>query len=204
MAETSRRQSWWHSLPGILTAIAGTITALTGLVAALYQAGILEINGNATADAVRSVSPSQDQAKPATHQENKSGAQQGNLSGGSILMPDGNLITIKDPTGGTYRYEILSAQRELLPPNKQVFRFRIRAWTDYFGGLNFWADSFRLYIGDVHLKPVNNLNELLSRDETKDADIEFEVDGSVKEAILVVKVSLGFSGNTRELRLILP
>jgi hypothetical protein len=38
-SEKSER-SWWQTLPGILTAIAGIITALTSLIAILYQAGL--------------------------------------------------------------------------------------------------------------------------------------------------------------------
>jgi len=34
-------QSWWQTLPGILTAVAGIITAATGLIVALNQAGVL-------------------------------------------------------------------------------------------------------------------------------------------------------------------
>lgn len=32
--------SWWQTVPGILTATAGTITAVTGLIVALHQAGL--------------------------------------------------------------------------------------------------------------------------------------------------------------------
>src|SRR5881227_2974950 len=39
--EKSER-SWWQTLPGILTAIAAIITAITGLIVALYQAGLFE------------------------------------------------------------------------------------------------------------------------------------------------------------------
>ena len=41
MAEESpKHQSWWQTLPGILTAVAGIITAATGLIVALSQAGV--------------------------------------------------------------------------------------------------------------------------------------------------------------------
>jgi hypothetical protein len=33
--------SWWRTVPGILTAAAGTITAVTGLIVALQQSGLL-------------------------------------------------------------------------------------------------------------------------------------------------------------------
>jgi hypothetical protein len=39
MADDSKPQSWWQTLPGILTSLTGTITAIVGLVAVLKQAG---------------------------------------------------------------------------------------------------------------------------------------------------------------------
>jgi len=39
--EPSKPQSWWQTLPGILTAVAALITAVTGLIVALNQAGAL-------------------------------------------------------------------------------------------------------------------------------------------------------------------
>jgi hypothetical protein len=35
------KPSWWHSAPGALTAIAALMTALTGLVVGLHQAGVI-------------------------------------------------------------------------------------------------------------------------------------------------------------------
>ncbi len=32
-------KSWWHTLPGVLTAAGGVITAIATLITALYQAG---------------------------------------------------------------------------------------------------------------------------------------------------------------------
>jgi hypothetical protein len=42
MAEEPKPQSWWQTLPGILTAMAGIITAIAGLVVALHQAGFIQ------------------------------------------------------------------------------------------------------------------------------------------------------------------
>jgi hypothetical protein len=42
MAEEPKLHSWWQTLPGILTATAGIITALTGLLVVLYNAGVFE------------------------------------------------------------------------------------------------------------------------------------------------------------------
>src|SRR5262245_35465266 len=40
--ESPKPQSWWQTLPGILTAVAGIITAATGLIVALNQAGVFQ------------------------------------------------------------------------------------------------------------------------------------------------------------------
>lgn len=42
MPEEEKSKGWWHSVPGILTAIAGVITAVTGLVIALNQIGVFD------------------------------------------------------------------------------------------------------------------------------------------------------------------
>jgi hypothetical protein len=39
--EPPKPQSWWQTLPGVLTAVATIITAATGLIVALNQAGVL-------------------------------------------------------------------------------------------------------------------------------------------------------------------
>jgi hypothetical protein len=40
MTDEEKRPGFWHTFPGILTAIATVITALTGFIGALYQAGV--------------------------------------------------------------------------------------------------------------------------------------------------------------------
>jgi hypothetical protein len=109
------------------------------------------------------------------------------------------------PGGDKFQYTILSAQREPLPPDKYFLRLRIRAWTNSSGGMNFWSDSFRLVAGDLRIAPVNDLNEVVNREETVDGDVEFEIDPSLKEAVLVITVGRNpDSWATKELRLIFP
>lgn len=45
MATEPKTQSWWQTLPGILTALAGVLSAVTGLVVALHQTGVLAEKG---------------------------------------------------------------------------------------------------------------------------------------------------------------
>jgi hypothetical protein len=39
MGDEAKSQSWWQTLPGILTSITATITALAGLLAVIHQLG---------------------------------------------------------------------------------------------------------------------------------------------------------------------
>ncbi|WP_428423890.1 hypothetical protein [Methylibium sp.] len=48
--ETSGK-SWWSTMPGLLTALAGTITAVGGLVAILSQSGLIGAKSGAKPDA---------------------------------------------------------------------------------------------------------------------------------------------------------
>lgn len=41
MSESAARQSWWQTLPGILTALAALLTAVGGILALLFQYGVL-------------------------------------------------------------------------------------------------------------------------------------------------------------------
>lgn len=120
-----------------------------------------------------------------------------------VQLPDEAEVVMISPAGITFQYTILSAQREPLPSERYLLRLRIRVWTD--GGLNFGTHSFRLAAGDRRLAPVNYLNEVVERDQTVDGDVEFEIDSSLKEAVLVITAGSSVEPwATKELRLIFP
>jgi hypothetical protein len=193
-------QRWWQTIPGILTAAAAIITAVTGLIVALQQAGVFDWQITADSPAqnktARVTDTAQNRAEPGSVPSSTSHS----VTDRPIQLPDGHSVTMNN-AGEKYQYTILSAQYKPLPPGKYLLRFRLRVWTDATGGVNFWNDSFRLYAGDLRYAPSNNLNELVSRDETKEGDVEFEVDNSLKDAIFVITVGgINFSGNTKQLR----
>ncbi|HWR20945.1 MAG TPA: hypothetical protein VN444_03685 [Verrucomicrobiae bacterium] len=53
MPDNERLPNWWHTVPGILTAIAGVVTAITGLLLALNQIGVFERKEKAQAPVMR-------------------------------------------------------------------------------------------------------------------------------------------------------
>ena len=60
-------------------------------------------------------------------------------------------------------------------------------------------------MGDLSFAPVNFLNEVVKQDATVDGDVEFEIDDSLTDAVLAIKVGgLDFLGHTKELHLIFP
>ena len=122
-----------------------------------------------------------------------------------VELPDGSEATMFFPGGNRFRYTILSAQRESLAPDQYLLHLRIRVWTDFSGGMNFWSASFRLVAGDMILAPVNFLNEVAGGNETVDGDVEFEIDASLQEAILSITVGrVPEEWATMELRLVFP
>jgi len=204
MGDKPAGQKWWQTVPGILTAAAAIITAITGLIVALQQAGVFD-------RPITAVSPTQNKTASLPERAKKDRAEPGSgpastshpVTDRTIQLPDGHSVTMSF-VGAKYRYTILSAQYEPSPPGKYLLRFRIRVWTDAAGGVNFWSDSFRLHAGELRFAPTNYLNELVSRDETKEGDVEFEIDDSIREAIFVITVGgVDFSGNTKQLRVAL-
>lgn len=203
MGDRPEGQKWWQTVSGILTAAAAIITAVTGLIVALQQVGVFDrpiTAGSPTQNkTVSLLETAKDRAEPRSAPPSNSHP----ATDRTIQLPDGYSVTMSF-VSAKYRYTILSAQYEPSSPGKYLLRFRIRVWTDATGGVNFWSDSFRLHAGELHFAPTNYLNELVSRDETKEGDVEFEIDDSIKEAVFVITVGgVDFSGNTKQLRVAL-
>ena len=122
-----------------------------------------------------------------------------------VQLPDGSEVIIFSPSGEEIRYTILSAWRAPSSPGKHLLHLRIRVWTDSTAGVNFWSDSFRLAAEDIRKAPVNDLNLAAGRDENVDGNVEFEIDSSLKKAVLVINVGrIPDAWSTRELHLVFP
>ena len=122
-----------------------------------------------------------------------------------VELPDGSEVMMITPKGERNRYTIVSAWREPFPPDKYLLHLRIQVWTDFLA-LNFWNDSFRLVTGNVRLAPVSLVNEVVDRNETVEGDVEFEIDPSLREAVLEITAGLYVDQPwaTKELRLVFP
>lgn len=64
MSESPKPASWWQTLPGLLTALAATITALSGFVALLFQNGVLGHKSEPKAEVVATATAAPQVAEP--------------------------------------------------------------------------------------------------------------------------------------------
>ena len=55
MAEEKRSQSWWQTVPGILTATGGVITAVATLIGVLNQSGVFDDEGKSQPPVTRPI-----------------------------------------------------------------------------------------------------------------------------------------------------
>jgi hypothetical protein len=121
MAEKPEPQSWWHTLPGILTATAGIITAITGLIIALNQVGYFKKDETrpstenniftpnhpaekASNDEHQAPTPNIDTPlpKPNPHTETKSEAQQKRIN----LLAPGNGVQLLAASSDEWKFTI--------------------------------------------------------------------------------------------------
>lgn len=205
MKEEQKSRGWRQSVPRILIAAAGVVTAAgCTLSTPSHQIGGTTLPPATIEIKVPETSQAENQpaAPPATTgmptepqpAEQTGGADPAPAADHGISMPDGNSVTMHS-NGNKAQYTILSAQAEPSSPDKSLIRLRVRVWSES----NMFPGSFRLYAGDQHIAPVKSLNGMISGDETRDGDVEFEVDRSVKEATLAIKDG----DDTRQLRLML-
>src|SRR5262245_49706019 len=119
-------QKWWQTVPGILTATAATVTAVTGLIVALHQAGVLgghvphadsgaRTSQEATAPPPVAVSP----PKTTTPAAAAPGVQQ------PVKLAAGAEVRV-----GRAVYKILATQLEPYNVEQRTLRFTVRMTND--------------------------------------------------------------------------
>lgn len=181
MAEESTPQSWWHTLPGILTATAGIITAVTGLIVALFQSGFMEDKPAPQAQNTTITPPGP--TKPATvpgvvPRKPSSTAEAIQYP---IALPAGAEVRL-----GSFVYKFLAAQLDRYNVETLILRFTVRMTNNGRYDANFWDSSFRLLVDDVPTAPVSELNELVPGRSAKDGDVVFIIPKATKSAVLQV------------------
>jgi hypothetical protein len=173
-AETESK-GWWKTLPGLLTAAAAIITALTGLLVALHQTGLL----NRTP-------PAQTQSSSQTAGANPAQAQ---VAGGATPASTGatasrpiTLPQITEVRSGQAVFKLLAARVDPYSLDKVSVHLTVRMTNNSPYPANFWADSFRLLVDGNLQSPNNYLNDLLPSNSSKEGDVEFVIPASTATA----------------------
>jgi hypothetical protein len=184
---------WWRTLPGVVTAIAGLLTAVTGLVLGLHEIGVLwapepappSVAGDVEDGAGDGAGPTQPPASAAS-------------SSSSPTTSSGPLYETTVPLGRSMRsaetsYEILGS--EVRPDSDGMIALsllmRMTNHRDYSD--NFWDASFRLVVGDDTYAPSSGLNELVAGGATGRGTVLFVFPDTTREAELLITVTGGGS-----------
>lgn len=184
--------NWWATLPGLLTAAAAVITAVTGLLLGLGQLGVFD-GGSPAATASGSASAGPGQA---------SGTSQpgGPASSGGPVSGSGSSAgwTVSLPAERRYRsadidYEVLAASVRPDVAGKVALTFTIRCTNHGRYDINFWDSTFRLTAGGISLSPESWLNELVAGDSSKSGDIRFTLPADTRDPVLRIKFPQGES-----------
>ena len=177
----SKTESWWKTIPGMLTATAGFITAFAGLLAVLYQIGL--IGGKASPPPLRS---------PTVTSQSLSGT-----TTSVPEVPNGTKYSVTFPSGATVKfrnnraqgtYEILAAQAERLSVGKLGLTLTIRITNKGPADVGFYTDTFRLLVDGVPRVPVNRLIADVDARSAKESPIEFELPDTSRSLALQVLV----------------
>lgn len=106
MTEDKGTGSWWKTIPGVLTGIAATITALGTLVVALSQAGLLGSGGSSTSASADSSRTAVSAVRPSEPHNVSAGQTQ--TAGIRASEP------IRPPTGRSAPQDLPTTGRDLL------------------------------------------------------------------------------------------
>jgi hypothetical protein len=165
---------WWQTLPGLLSAGAAIITAVTGLLIALHQSGFLDRGHQTPVQGQSSSQPVGERAKPADAQTAASHPAASSPSPGSLTLPEMSQVRMGDAI-----YKILSARVEPMSPDKVSLRLTIRLTNNGRYDTIFGTSSFRLLVDGYLQAPTNNVSEVVASNSSKVDDIEFQVPANV-------------------------
>ena len=184
MAE-EKPANWWTTLPGLLTAAAAVITAVTGLLLGLGQLGVFE---GRPAAPVSGASTSGAPQQSGTPQPGGTRSGDGAVGGWTVALPAERKYRSVD-----VEYEILDAAVRPDASGTVALTFTIRCTNHGRYDINFWDSTFRLSTGGVNYSPDSGLNELVAGDSSKSGDVRFIVPADTRDASLRIKYAQGES-----------
>jgi hypothetical protein len=161
---SARPPNWWQTTPGLLTGIAALITALTGLLIALHQTGVIggrAPNAAAGAPAVPgSAAPApetrKDHSPPAAAPP---AAARASPAAPIIELPLPHAVTV----GSVFvaRFTVVSAAVEPRNAETWLVTFGVRMHNEARNAVNFWPNAFRLVADGAAQAPLDNFGAVV-------------------------------------------
>ena len=183
MAETPRieAKSWWQTLPGVLTAFAAVITAVTGLIVAVRpfrspaeSRPAIEDSGSGASSGATTAASTVSNAGGTTPGPSKAAAQ-------AVRLPSPSQVKLAH---GDIVIDLLRARLEPYNATTRSLELRVRLTNNGNYGVNFWTATFRLVVDGVPRAPTNGLNEVVDGRAAKDGDVVFDVPTEAKSVAL--------------------
>lgn len=208
MAEDPKSQSWWQTVPGVMTAIAGLITAVTGLLVALAQIGVLGKDDGPVSqprnEPTQLSVPAQAQDAPTASEIDPDHSAAATAAAMQAIqtatapssMGDTSRYPITLAAGGEAQaeeavYKVLSARLEYHgKPGMLALRIEIRMTNEGLGYSNFWGDRFRLLIDGQPRAPEEAPNEVVDPYSAMEGTLLF----AVPESAATVELQVGQVG----------
>jgi hypothetical protein len=192
-----KSQSWWTTLPGMLTGLAAAITAVTGLIVALHQAGIMRGWGGGSPDGTIAHNTS----TTTSSQPRRSAPRSDHAAKGSVSFLSNGEIQIGEGTDRLL-FKVLSGGIEERSNDTLALRLKLRV-TNYTRYPVFCGSSMRLLVDEVPRAPVavTHLDTPVESDSARDGEAIFEVPRGAHGATLMVVDPRNSSGDTYKLPL---
>jgi hypothetical protein len=171
-------QSWWQTIPGILTGIAAVVTAVTGLIVTFnHDRGTDDKTAPSSSQSVAAGGPARSPtAAAASNAAGIANAQQ-------VAIPSPNPLKLD---GGSAVITLLSAQVEPIDAERRSLKLHVRYTNAGRYPANFWSSSYRLIVDDVPRAPTNLLDEVVDGDSAKEGDVLFELPIAAKDVVLQI------------------
>ena len=172
----NEKESWWQTLPGIVTAIAGAITAVGGLLLTLNQIGWV---GGSSDGASQS-------AKQPAATTGATGGSAGSVPGRyTAEFTAGTEAEVRSNRANGV-YKVLGSQVENRNTGTLVLKLTVRLTNVGQSDIAFSTDYFRLVVDETRRTPTTWLNAVVDRQSAKEAVIEFELPMTATSVALLI------------------
>jgi hypothetical protein len=183
MTDEDPQRNWWHTLPGILTGITATITALGGLVVAISETNWFSRSEpdaiTSEAETVTGAAPSTPvtlpQRTPAIKDSPSDSAASDTPSRAAMVT----LPTMRAYTLGEVEFTLLDAALASRNSESSSLSIQVRLLNNGDYPVNFWDSQFRLLVDGIPRAPNSGLNVVVDGNAADEGTVRFIVPKSI-------------------------